>query len=77
MTDTKRAVQYIAIFINVGDNWRKFVPLDADIVTDHSVRLGTVEMGPGDNGEWWLKDLSTGLTRRYAKAPVRDAAVSS
>lgn len=68
MTGLERAVQYIGIFINVGDRWKGYVPVDADIVTDTSVRIDGFEMGPGDDGSWWLKDLSTGLVRRYKRA---------
>ena len=65
MTDMERAFEYIRIFINVGDRWKKFVPLDADLVTDTSVRLGNAEFGPGEDGRWWLKDLTIGTTRWY------------
>ncbi len=68
MTDLDRAVQYIRIFVNVGADWQRYAPLDADLVTDTSVRLGSVEFGPEPDGTWWLKDLSTGLERRYRKA---------
>ncbi len=70
MTDVERAVQYIAIFINAGGRWRYFVPVDADLVTDTSVRIGTCEMGPGDDGRWWLKDLNAGTTRWYQQQAV-------
>lgn len=68
MTDRERAFEYLKIFIGAGDRWRFYVPLDADLVADTSVRIGTCEVGPGPDGEWWLRDLSTGLVRRYKRA---------
>lgn len=55
MTDRDRALDYIRIFINVGDRWRDYVPVDGDL-TDTVLRLGTVEVWPGEDNTWWLDD---------------------
>jgi hypothetical protein len=68
MTDVERARQYIAIFINAGDRWLYYVPLDADLVTKDSVRIGSCEVGPGEGGKWFLKDLTAGTTSWYQQA---------
>jgi hypothetical protein len=65
MSDVERAKQYIAIFINAGGNWRFYVPVDAELITDTSVRIGSCEVGPGDGGKWFLKDLTAGTTSWY------------
>lgn len=68
MTDLERAIAYIRIFVNVGAAWRSFVPVDADIVTADSIRIGDVALGPGEGGRWWVKDLTLGTTSWYARA---------
>lgn len=68
MTDVERALEYIRIFINAGDNWKYYIPVDADLITEDSVRIGAAEVGPGDDGRWWLKDLSVGTVRWYQPA---------
>lgn len=56
MTDRERAQQYIAIFANVGADWKSFVPLDAEFVDENRLRIGTVHVGPGDDDMWFLDD---------------------
>jgi hypothetical protein len=68
MTDVERAFEYLRIFIGAGEAWRNFVPVDADLVTKDSVRIGTAEVGPGENGRWWLKDLALGTIKWFAPA---------
>jgi hypothetical protein len=68
MTDLERAIAYLRIFVGAGPAWRNYVPVDADIVTADSVRIGTVEVGPGEDGRWWVKDLSAGTTSWYQRA---------
>jgi hypothetical protein len=73
MTDRERAVQYIGIFIGLGDDWEYCAPVDGERTPD-GLRLGSVEIGPDENrpGVWWLDD---GTTRRhYQKAVEREGA---
>lgn len=57
MTDRERAQQWIAIFANVGAaEWKKFVPVDGEFVDENRLRIGTVEVGPGDDDMWFLDD---------------------
>jgi hypothetical protein len=68
MTDVERAFAYLRIFVGAGDAWRYFVPVDADLVTKDSVRIGNAEVGPGADGRWWLKDLAAGTVSWYERA---------
>jgi hypothetical protein len=65
MTDRERALDYIAIFVNVGDDWRKFVPLDGELL-DNGLRIGTCELWPATGGVWMLDDGESRTA--YAKA---------
>ena len=53
MTALERAQTYASIFINAGDRWRNYVPVDAT-VTDDVVYLQGVRMERSDNG-WRLE----------------------
>ena len=68
MTDVERAIEYLAIFINVGDKWRNFVPVDGEMIGVNRVRIGSVEVWPeGDCGDSWrLYDGEQ--VRRFRKA---------
>lgn len=58
MTDRERALEYIAIFANVGDQWRGYIPLDSE-PTPTGVRIGTCEIWRGTGKTWWLDDGET------------------
>jgi hypothetical protein len=66
MTDIERAETYIGIFINVGDKWRSYVPVDGNVRGD-AVHLGEVTMTAGGDGTWTLAAPGR-KTMRYAKA---------
>jgi hypothetical protein len=60
MTALDRAKTYAAIFLNAGDRWRNYVPVDATVTGD-TVHLGGVRMERNDqgwrletNGEAWV-----------------------
>ena len=53
MTALERAQTYAAIFINAGDRWRNYVPVDATVTGD-TVYLQGVRMERSDNG-WRLE----------------------
>lgn len=57
MTDVERAKQYIAIFLNAGDRWEFYIPVDGRR-TPRGVRIGTVEVWPHPDqpGVWRLDD---------------------
>lgn len=57
MTALERVEQYIGIFINVGDRWEGFVPLDGER-TPTGIRIDGIEVGPDVDrpGVWWLND---------------------
>ena len=67
MTDRERALDYIALFVGLGDNWEYNAPLDAPR-TATGVRFGAIEICPDPNqaGVWLLKDGDK--TTRYRKA---------
>lgn len=67
MTDRERAIDYIAIFVGLGDRWESCAPLDADR-TATGVKFGTVEIcpDPDEPGVWLLKDGDD--VTRYRKA---------
>jgi hypothetical protein len=57
MTDSERALHYIEIFANAGlRDWKFFAPLDGEFVGEDRVRIGTVEVGPGEDDMWFLDD---------------------
>jgi hypothetical protein len=60
MTDRERAIEYIRIFINVGDSWQGYVPVEGEL-TEAGVRIGDCELGPapGEDGTWFLNDGGT------------------
>lgn len=53
MTPEERAETYAAIFLNVGDRWRNFVPVDGRVRGD-SVEIGGVTVTNEGNGVWSL-----------------------
>lgn len=61
MTDRERAIEYIRIFANVGDRWRSYAPVDAE-PTPTGIRIGTVEIGRGED-ETWLLIEGTSVSR--------------
>lgn len=65
MTALERAEQYIGIFINVGDRWEDYVPLDGER-TPNGIRIDGIEVGPDVEqlGVWWLDDGANPI-RRY------------
>lgn len=54
MTDIERAEQYIRIFMKAGARWEFYVPVDGERTKD-GVRIGSVEVGPAENGRWFLR----------------------
>jgi hypothetical protein len=48
-----RAQTYAAIFLNAGDRWRNYVPVDATVTGD-TVHLQGIRMERSDNG-WRLE----------------------
>lgn len=72
MTDRERAINYIAIFVGVGDRWEFFAPLDADR-TATGIQFGAIEICPDPNqpGVWLLKDGDE--VTRYRKAKPTEA----
>jgi len=62
MTDVERARDYIRIFIGAGARWESCIPCDGER-TETGVRIGSVEIGPGEwTGTWWLRDGETVTT---------------
>jgi hypothetical protein len=57
MTDRERAVNYIRIFVGLGDNWRSCAPVDG-VATGRGVRIGSCEVWPSfdEPGVWFLDD---------------------
>lgn len=66
MTDIERAETYIGIFINVGEKWRSYAPVDGTVRGD-AVHLGDVVMADQQDGTWTLASPGR-KTMRYAKA---------
>jgi hypothetical protein len=66
MTDIERAETYIGIFINVGEKWRGYVPVDGTVRGD-AVHIGEVTMTDRRDGTWTLAAPGQ-KTMRYAKA---------
>jgi hypothetical protein len=55
MTARERASQYIAIFINVGEKWRGYVPVDGER-TERGIRIDGIEVWPNTDGTWLMQD---------------------
>jgi hypothetical protein len=58
MTDRERALDYVAIFINVGDDWRKYAPIDGKL-RGNGVKIGTMWVTRTAGGSWLLDDGQT------------------
>lgn len=56
----RRACGYAAIFLNIGDRWRDFLPVDADVIEDRVYLQGVQlwregdawHIGDGKGGHW-------------------------
>jgi hypothetical protein len=64
MTTLERAQTYAAIFLNVGDRWPNYVPIDAT-VSGSDVSLGGVHMQPIADG-WRLTENGRSWTVKPA-----------
>jgi hypothetical protein len=68
MTQLERARQYAAIFINVGDRWADYAPLDAKVTRGNGVvRFGDeVQMQREPGNRWAI--YYDGQCERYGLA---------
>jgi hypothetical protein len=67
VTEVERAVEYIGIFIGLGDDWPSCAPVDGKR-TKRGIRISGIEIGPDTDqpGVWWLDD-GVNPIRRYCK----------
>jgi hypothetical protein len=69
----KRAHDYASIFINAGDRWPDYVPVDAiNSVTEHGVTVGDVVMERAVSGGGWR--LTQGDTAWVVKSATKESA---
>ena len=68
MTAIERAQTYAAIFLNVGERWRFYVPLDATVSGDE-VYLQGVRMRPVDGGWQLSTNGETWTVKRREEVP--------
>ncbi|GAB2964180.1 hypothetical protein [Saccharothrix stipae] len=71
MLDRDRALNYIAIFIGLGDDWPSCAPVDG-VRTERGIRIGTAEVWPDpEQSGTWLLDDGTNVKRYTKKEPAR------
>jgi hypothetical protein len=71
MTPLDRARRYAAIFLNAGDDWPDYRPVDAALRLDGTVYLGGVRMRRVDDA-WELTTNRQTVTVRRKTAELAD-----